>query len=150
MFFLWFSKKLVVGFQTWTCWSFSWNDLALVGQYLLNISLFWKQRFVVYLKCGVRLKSVWSLSCTIVFNFWKTIVVGFQPWTWWSFLWTDLSLVALYIIEIYRIWQLSSVVYLNFGVRFKSVLCHHVQFSKNSMWGSNPEQYNNFHELIYP
>ena len=55
LFFLIFAvfKKMVVGFQPWTCWSFSWTGLARGGISILNMSLLWKKSIVLYLKCGV-------------------------------------------------------------------------------------------------
>ena len=52
------------------------------------------------------------------------VVVGFQPWTGSWFSWNDI--VGLYIIKIYVTWKESSVLYLNFGVRFKSVMQHYI------------------------
>ena len=48
----------VVGFQTWTCWWFSWTDIALVGLYILKMSLTWKHRSMIYFNFGVRFKYV--------------------------------------------------------------------------------------------
>ena len=45
----------MVGFQTWTGWWFSWNDIA--GIYIFNIYISWHQRSMIYLNFGVRFKS---------------------------------------------------------------------------------------------
>ena len=49
---------LVVGFKTWTCWLYSWNDLVLVGTYVLNMSSTWQQIIMLYLNFSARFKSV--------------------------------------------------------------------------------------------
>ena len=85
---------MVVGVQTWSRWSFSWTNLAPVGLFIPNMSLFWQQHIVLYLKCGVSCESIMH-RCV---QFSKIMVVGFQPWTFWSFSWTDIAIVALYMI----------------------------------------------------
>ena len=44
-------------------------------------------------------------TCTIVLNCFKEMVVCFKLWNFWSFSWTDLDLVALYVLKIYLFWQ---------------------------------------------
>ena len=91
---------MVVGVQTWSRWSFSWTNLAPVGLFIPNLSLFWQQHIVLYLKCGVSCESIMH-HCV---QFLKIMVVGFQPWTYWSFWWTNIALVALYILKIFLLW----------------------------------------------
>ena len=47
---------VVVGFQPWTGWWFSWNDIVIL--YILRISLKWKQNRVLYIIFYTRFKSV--------------------------------------------------------------------------------------------
>ena len=49
-------------------------------------------------------------------NSWRKIDVGFQPWTGYFFQ-TDPSVVGIYILKTFPIWQHISVLYLNFCVR---------------------------------
>ena len=126
--FLWFSKKMLVGFQPWTFWSFLWTDISLVGPSIINMSLFWKHRIVLYLKGGVSRESFMH-HCV---QFSKTIVVGFQPWLCWSFSWTDIALVALYITNMSRFWLTleCDIFELSSHERFKSFMHHWVQPSR--------------------
>ena len=74
-----------------------------------------------------------------VFNvfvrFSKKTVVGFQPWTYWSFLWTYLDPFGLYILNIYLFWQQCIVIYLKCAVSCESAMHHCVQFSRKKVVG---------------
>ena len=52
------------------------------------------------------------------------VALGFQSWTGGWFSWNDI--VGLYVLNIYLTWQESSVLDLNFGIRFKSGIQHYV------------------------
>ena len=59
------------------------------------------------------------------------------------------AVARIYILQIFRFIQQSSVLYLNFGVGSNISWTIIFNFEKKrSMWGSNPEQYNHFHESI--
>ena len=120
----------MVGFQPWTCWSLLWTGIYLVCLSIPKMSLFWQHKIVLYFKCGARFKSGihHCVQCS------KT-VVGFQPWTCWSFLWTYLALGGIYILRIFLFLHQRSVLYLDFGIRFKSGMHHCVQFSKKNRCG---------------
>ena len=133
-----------VGFQPWTCWSFSWTNLDRVALYILRIYLFWQQSSVLYWTVVYYL----SLSCTTAFNLLKKSMWG-SNYDHNQFVSSSSSLVGVYVLKMSRIWQQNSMIYLIFGVRFDSVMQHCVQFLWNTMWGSNPEQDNHFRKPIY-
>ena len=144
---------VVAGFQTWTGWWFSWNDI--VGLFIPNIFLSWQHSSVIYLNFGVRFKSGFLCMCEfyfifltpntcikvsnylLVFSFYFCkslnlifniiifmVVVGFQPWTGWWFSWNDI--VGIYLPNIYLSWQYRSVLYWNLGVRCNSGMQHYI------------------------
>ena len=84
-----------------------------------------------------------------VFNFWKEMVVGFQPWTCWSFSWPDLDLVALNILKNYLFWQHSSVLLWTVMYGYSMSWTIALDYRKISMWGSNPDHNNNFRKSVY-
>ena len=61
-----------------------------------------------------------------IFIFIFFLVVGFQPWECWWFPWTDIAPVGPYKLKMFLTWQQISVLYLNFGVRFKSSMQYYV------------------------
>ena len=111
-------EKLMVGFQPWTCWSFLLSDLALFGIYILNMPLLLQPSSVIYWT----LMEGSSLSCTT--DWFKTIVVGFQPWTSSSISLTDTDPVSLYILNMSLIWQHSGLLYMNFCEKVQPVVQH--------------------------
>ena len=91
------------------------------SSYGLKLGIPWK--FIFHFSLFLLILCLPDVSNNIKSHF---LVAGFQPWTCWWFLWTDLSIVGLYILNMSLTWQQISVTYLNFGGRFKSVIQHYV------------------------
>ena len=142
------SKKMVVGFQPWTCWSFLWTDLAWFALYILKMSLIW-----VTCECAIfELSSVERWKSFV--HHWvqpskMKVVAGSKPWTAQLLFQNNRDIARIYIQQSFQLIQQSSVLYLNFGV------CSNLSWTmvfnfrkKRLMWGSKSEQYNGIRESI--
>ena len=95
-----FSKKKVLGFQPWVCWSFLWTYLDLFALYILDMSLVLSRRSR-------------APMCSLLKEISDAI---FKPWTGQQFLWTSRSVAHIYILQIFRFKHQCSVLYLNHSV----------------------------------
>ena len=106
----------------------------------VNLIIFGTNKWTSFCKQGSYIENNYQHTSWSIFypflrfpkrkNDLKKMIGGFQLWTFWSFMWTDIFLVGLSKILMLLFLQHRIVLYLKCGVRFKPIMHNCVQFLK--------------------